>query len=111
MDGVHTTDPRVERGASKLERFSYEEMLELASMGAKVLQTRSVELAMRYKVRLQVLSSFEDAPGTLVCDEEEILEQDVVSGIAFSQIGRAARRERVLWGVWDCGGAGAVGIR
>ncbi len=85
VDGVYTTDPRIERRASKLQRISYEEMLELASMGAKVLQTRSVELAMRYKVRLQVLSSFEDAPGTLVCDEEEILELNVVSGVAFSR--------------------------
>jgi len=85
VDGVYTTDPRIERRAAKLQRISYEEMLELASMGAKVLQTRSVELAMRYKVRLQVLSSFVDAPGTLVCDEEEILEQNVVSGVAYSR--------------------------
>ncbi len=85
VDGVYTTDPRIERRAAKLHRISYEEMLELASMGAKVLQTRSVELAMRYKVRLQVLSSFVDAPGTLVCDEEEILEQNVVSGVAYSR--------------------------
>jgi aspartate kinase len=85
VDGVYTTDPRIERRAAKLQRISYEEMLELASMGAKVLQTRSVELAMRYKVRLQVLSSFIDAPGTLVCDEEEILEQNVVSGVAYSR--------------------------
>ena len=60
-------------------------MLELASLGAKVLQTRSVELAMRYKVRLQVLSSFQDVPGTLVCDEEEIVESRVVSGVAYSR--------------------------
>jgi len=85
VDGVYTTDPRIERRATKLNRISYEEMLELASMGAKVLQTRSVELAMRYKVRLQVLSSFEDTPGTLVCDEEEIVEQNVVSGVAYSR--------------------------
>lgn len=85
VDGVYTTDPRIERRARKLERIAYEEMLELASLGAKVLQTRSVELAMRYKVRLQVLSSFEDLPGTLVCDEEEIMEQNVVSGVAFSR--------------------------
>jgi aspartate kinase len=85
VDGVYTTDPRIERRAAKLDRISYEEMLELASMGAKVLQTRSVELAMRYKVRLQVLSSFVDAPGTLVCDEEEIVEQNVVSGVAYSR--------------------------
>ena len=85
VDGVYTTDPRIERRARKLEKIAYEEMLELASLGAKVLQTRSVELAMRYKVRLQVLSSFEDMPGTLVCDEEEIVEQNVVSGIAHQR--------------------------
>ncbi len=85
VDGVYTTDPRIEPKARKLDRIAYEEMLELASLGAKVLQTRSVELAMRYKVRLQVLSSFEDVPGTLVCDEEEIMEQNVVSGIAYSR--------------------------
>ena len=82
VDGVYTTDPRIERRARKIEKIAYEEMLELASLGAKVLQTRSVELAMRYKVRLKVLSAFEDVPGTLVCDEEEILEQYVVSGVA-----------------------------
>ncbi len=82
VDGIYTADPRIERHARKLERIAYEEMLELASVGAKVLQTRAVELAMRYKVRLQVLSSFEDKPGTLVCDEEEIVEQNVVSGVA-----------------------------
>ena len=71
--------------ARKIDRIAYEEMLELASLGAKVLQTRSVELAMRYKVRLQVLSSFEDKPGTLVCDEEEIVESKAVSGVAYSR--------------------------
>lgn len=85
VDGVYTTDPRIERKARKLDRISYEEMLELASLGAKVLQTRSVELAMNYKVPLQVLSSFEDLPGTLVCDEEEIVEKNIVSGIAYSR--------------------------
>lgn len=85
VDGVYTTDPRIERKARKLDRISYEEMLELASLGAKVLQTRSVELAMNYKVPLQVLSSFEDVPGTLVCDEEEIVEKNIVSGIAYSR--------------------------
>ena len=83
VDGIYTADPRIERRARKLDKIAYEEMLELASVGAKVLQTRSVELAMRYKVRLQVLSSFEDKPGTLVCDEEEIVEQNVVSGVAY----------------------------
>jgi aspartate kinase len=85
VDGVYTTDPRITRKARKLERVAYEEMLELASLGAKVLQTRSVELAMRYKVRLQVLSSFQDVPGTIVCDEEEIMESRVVSGVAHSR--------------------------
>ncbi|MEM9139188.1 MAG: aspartate kinase [Pseudomonadota bacterium] len=85
VDGVYTTDPRIERRARKLEKISYEEMLELASLGAKVLQTRSVELAMNHRVRLQVLSSFEDLPGTLVCDEEEIMEQNIVSGVAYSR--------------------------
>jgi aspartate kinase len=85
VDGVYTTDPRIVTKARKLDRITYEEMLELASQGAKVLQTRSVELAMKYGVRLQVLSSFSDAPGTLVVDEDEIVEQEVVSGIAYSR--------------------------
>lgn len=82
VDGVYTTDPRIERKARKLERISFEEMLELASLGAKVLQTRSVELAMNHKVKLMVRSSFSDDPGTLVCPEEDIVEKNVVSGIA-----------------------------
>lgn len=88
VDGVYTTDPRISPKACKLDKISFEEMLELASLGAKVLQTRSVELAMRYKVKLRVLSSFEeprDHAGTLVCDEEEIMESNVVSGIAYSR--------------------------
>jgi aspartate kinase len=88
VDGVYTTDPRVSSKARKLEKIAFEEMLELASLGAKVLQTRSVELAMRYKVRLRVLSSFEDNnenAGTLVCAEEEIVETNVVSGVAYSR--------------------------
>ena len=86
VDGVYTTDPRISAKARKLDRIAFEEMLELASLGAKVLQTRSVELAMRYKVKLRVLSSFEDNgedAGTLVCAEEDIVEQNVVSGVAF----------------------------
>ena len=85
VDGVYTTDPRIEDKARKLEKIAFEEMLELASLGAKVLQTRSVELAMRYKVRLRVLSSFEeqsDNAGTLVCAEEDIMEKNVVAGVA-----------------------------
>ncbi|RMF33909.1 MAG: aspartate kinase [Alphaproteobacteria bacterium] len=85
VDGVYTTDPRITGRARRLDRIAYEEMLELASLGAKVLQTRSVELAMRYKVRLLVRSSFENGPGTLVCDEEEIVESKVVNGIAFQR--------------------------
>ena len=88
VDGVYTTDPRICEKARKLDRISFEEMLELASLGAKVLQTRSVELAMRYKVKLRVLSSFEeqsDEAGTLVCDEEDIMESNVVAGVAYSR--------------------------
>lgn len=85
VEGVYTTDPRIVPNAKKLDKITYEEMLEMASLGAKVLQTRSVELAMNHHVRLQVLSSFSDAPGTLVCDEEEIVEKEVVSGIAYSR--------------------------
>ncbi len=89
VDGIYTTDPRIESKARKLDRIAFEEMLELASLGAKVLQTRSVELAMRYNVKLRVLSSFEeemsDQAGTLVCAEEEIVENNVVSGVAYSR--------------------------
>ncbi len=96
VDGVYTTDPRIVPKARRLEKISYEEMLEMASLGAKVLQTRSVELAMVRRVRVQVRSSFDSpeacppagggpAPGTLVCDEDEILEQRVVSGIAYAK--------------------------
>ncbi len=96
VDGVYTTDPRVEPKARRLSQIAFEEMLEMASLGAKVLQVRSVELAMVHKVRLFVRSSFEDPdaegmgdfdnpPGTLICDEDEILEQEVVTGIAYSK--------------------------
>jgi len=94
VDGVYTTDPRVESRARRLDRISFEEMLELASLGAKVLQVRSVELGMVHNVRIFVRSSFDrpedidphDAPpGTLICNEEEIVEQHVVTGIAFSK--------------------------
>lgn len=85
VDGVYTTDPRIVPKARKLAHITYEEMLELASVGAKVLQTRSVELAMKERVRVQVLSSFTDAPGTLVVDEDEIVEQEIVAGIAYSR--------------------------
>ena len=85
VDGVYTADPRMIAGARRLERVAYDEMLEMASLGAKVLQTRSVELAMRYHVRLRVLSSFGDGEpesGTLVCPEEDIVEAQVVSSVA-----------------------------
>jgi aspartate kinase len=95
VDGVYTTDPRIESKARKLAKVSYEEMLEMASLGAKVLQTRSVELAMAYHVPVRVLSSFaepgqapgpdEDHLGTIVCDEEEIVEKRIVSGVAYSR--------------------------
>jgi len=85
VDGIYTTDPRLVPRAQKLARISYEEMLELASVGAKVLQSRSVELAMKARVRVQVLSSFQDLPGSLVVDEEELLEQPLVTGIAYSR--------------------------
>ena len=97
VDGVYTADPRIVTAARKLDRISYEEMLEQASLGAKVLQPRSVELAMVYKVPLQVRSSFEapdspnqnrsdgTGPGTIVCEEDKIVEQHVVSGIAYSR--------------------------
>jgi len=85
VDGVYTTDPRIVSRARKLDKITYEEMLESASLGAKVLQTRSVEMAMKHGVRVQVRSSFSDAPGTLVCDEDEIVEKELVTGIAYSR--------------------------
>lgn len=90
VDGVYTTDPRIVPQAKKIKKVAYEEMLELASLGAKVLQTRSVEIAFKEKVNLQVLSSFEDhigsdLPGTLVTREEDIVEQELVTGIAFTR--------------------------
>ena len=91
VDGVYTTDPRIEQRARRLAKISYEEMLEMASLGAKVLQTRSVELAMSQRVTVRVLSSFvepgdmSDTTGTIVCDEEEIVEKRIVSGVAYSR--------------------------
>src|SRR3712207_4179375 len=96
VDGVYTTDPRIVPKARRLDRVSYEEMLEMASLGAKVLQVRSVELAMVHKVRTFVRSSFDDPdapgmgdldnpPGTLICDEDEIVETQVVTGIAYAK--------------------------
>ena len=85
VDGVYTCDPRIVTKARKLDKITYEEMLEMASLGAKVLQTRSVELAMNHRVRVRVLSSFENLPGTMVVDEDEIVEKQIVSGIAYSR--------------------------
>jgi aspartate kinase len=91
VDGVYTTDPRIEKRARLIPKISYEEMLEMASLGAKVLQTRSVELAMAHRVPVRVLSSFvepedmDPSSGTLVCDEEEIVEKRIVSGVAYSR--------------------------
>jgi aspartate kinase len=85
VDGVYTTDPNVCPQARKLDKISYEEMLELASLGAKVLQIRSVEIAMKYKVPLWVKSSFSDDPGTLVCEEDEAMEDILVSGVALDR--------------------------
>jgi aspartate kinase len=95
VDGVYTADPRIVAKARKLSRVTYEEMLEMASQGAKVLQTRSVAMAMNHRVRVQVLSSFHDAPGTLVVDEDEIVENRVVSGIAYSRDEAKITVERV----------------
>lgn len=85
VDGVYTTDPRIVPRARKLDRITFEEMLELASVGAKVLQTRSVELAMKQKVKLRVLSSFRDVPGTDIVDEDEIVEDQLITGIAYNR--------------------------
>ena len=86
VDGVYTTDPRIVPKARRLEKVSFEEMLEMASLGAKVLQTRSVEIAMLYRVPVRVLSTFDaDAGGTLLCDEEDIVEKKPVTGIAYSR--------------------------
>ena len=84
VDGVYTTDPRIAPKAQKLDQVTFEEMLEMASLGAKVLQTRSVAMAMRHNVNLQVRSSFTDAPGTLVVNEDAIVEQERISGVAYS---------------------------
>ncbi len=117
VDGVYTTDPRVEPKARRLERISFEEMLEMASLGSKVLQVRSVELAMVHKVRTFVRSSFADPdapgmgdfhnpPGTLICDEDEIVEQQVVTGIAYAKdeaqisLRRVADRPGVAAGIF-----------
>jgi aspartate kinase len=103
VDGVYTTDPNVSPLARKLDRISYEEMLELASLGAKVLQIRSVEFAMKYRVPLWVKSSFKDEPGTLVCEEDEAMEEVLVSGIAYDR----NEAKLVLRGVPDRAGVAA----
>ena len=103
VDGVYTTDPRMVPTARKIDKVSHEEMLEMASLGAKVLQTRSVALAMRHNVPLQVLSSFEDKPGTFIVPEEEIMENATVTGIPFSK----AEARITLNGVPDRPGSSA----
>ncbi|MEM1151609.1 MAG: aspartate kinase [Pseudomonadota bacterium] len=107
VDGVYTTDPRIVARAQRIERISYEEMLEMASLGAKVLQTRSVELAMNQNVPIRVLSSFvahnAPNPGTLVCSEDEIVEKQVVSGVAYSR----DEAKVTLYGVADRPGVSA----
>ena len=117
VDGVYTTDPRIEPKARRLSKITFEEMLEMASLGAKVLQVRSVELAMVHKVRTFVRSSFDDPdapgmgdlvnpPGTLICDEDEIVEQQVVTGIAYAKdeaqisLRRVADRPGVAAGIF-----------
>lgn len=109
VDGVYTTDPRIATKASRIDKISYEEMLEMASLGAKVLQTRSVEMAMNHRVPVRVLSSFEGAvaepnSGTLVCDEDEIVEKQVVSGVAYSR----DEAKFILLGVDDNPGVAAT---
>ncbi len=106
VDGVYTTDPRVEPRARRLDRIAYEEMLELASLGAKVLQTRSVELAMRYGVRLRVLSSLSDGEGqgTMLCPEEDIVESRAVSGVTYTR----DEAKMTLLGVMDRPGIAAA---
>jgi len=85
VDGVYTTDPRIVPQAAKIERISYEEMLELASQGAKVLQNRSVELAMRYQMPIHLRSSFVDVPGTMVMKEDEVMERAAITGVAYNR--------------------------
>ena len=107
VDGVYTTDPRIVPQARRLDKISYEEMLEMASLGAKVLQTRSVELAMNHQVRVRVLSSFaqpgEDNPGTYVCSEDEIVEKQIVNGVTYSR----DEAKVTLYGVEDKPGVSA----
>ena len=107
VDGVYTTDPRIVPQAQRIPKISYEEMLEMASLGAKVLQTRSVELAMNHGVPVRVLSSFNppgsDNTGTLVCDEDQIVEKQVVSGVAYSR----DEAKVTLFGVEDKPGVSA----
>ena len=85
VEGIYTCDPRIVSSASKLDKITYEEMMEMSSLGAKVLQTRAVELAMNYNVRIQVRSAFIDSPGTYLVSEDEIVEQQVVSGISHNR--------------------------
>jgi len=127
VDGVYTTDPRIEPKARRLSKIAFEEMLEMASLGAKVLQVRSVELAMVHKVRTFVRSSFDDPdapgmgdllnpPGTLICDEDEIVEQQVVTGIAYAKdeaqisLRRVADRPGVAGGIFGPLAEGGINV-
>ncbi len=103
VEGIYTADPRIVAKAQKLDRITYEEMLEMASVGAKVLQTRAVEMAMKHAVRLQVLSAFTNNPGTLVVVEDEVVEHELVSGIAYSR----DEAKITLVKVADCPGVAA----
>ncbi len=85
VDGVYTTDPNIDHKAKKIDKISYEEMLEMASMGAKVLQTKSVELAMKNNLPLQVLSSITNLPGTMIVNEESLIEKEIISGVSYSK--------------------------
>ncbi len=112
VDGVYTTDPRIDKSARKIDRISFEEMLEMASVGSKVLQIRSVELAMKRGIRLQVLSSMEDAigsdlPGTLLVREEDLLEAQLVSGVSCSK----DEAKITITGVEDKPGIAAAMVR
>ena len=95
VDGVYTADPRLVTNAHKLDEITYDEMLELATLGAQVLHNRSVEMAKRYGVNLEVLSSFQNKPGTKVKEVVKTMEKSHISGVAKDKIGRASCRERV----------------
>lgn len=104
VDGIYTSDPRIVPKARKLQKVGYEEIFELASLGAKVLQTRSVEMAMKHKVPVQVLSTFSDEPGTMLVDEEEVMERRLITGVTYSK----SDAQITLTGVKDKPGVAAA---